>query len=74
MTGDKKSPFKVSDFYEEGSSFPDPESYPEEDECETYQAAGLTPESFETSDPEFGKRYAAWLKSRSKPADADEGP
>lgn len=58
------SEFKVSDFYDEGPSFPNKEAYPESEEFEWYFNAGLRPEDFENSDPEFGKRYAAWISNQ----------
>ena len=67
MTGDKKHVFKVSDFYNEGPSFPDPEQYPEEEEFEWYRNSKLAPELFERQEPDFAKRYAEWLKDHPLP-------
>jgi len=57
----EKGKFKVSDFYEEDSGFPDEDAYPEADQYEFYFNSGFKPSDFEHSDPEFGKRYADWI-------------
>ena len=57
-------------FYELGPGFPNPETYPEEEEFEWYRNSGLTPDMFDHQEPEFAKRYAAWLKAHPLPADA----
>ena len=62
MTGDKPK-LGVENFYTLGSSFPDPEKYPEEEEFEWYRNSKLEPALFEKQEPEFAKRYAQWLKA-----------
>ena len=68
MTGETSGSLPISSFYDLGPAEPEEGTYPEEEEFEWYRNSKLGPEYFE-KDPEFAKRYAAWLKAHPLPVE-----